>query len=264
MPLAPAVLADASSASPEQERRFFEQLRLPNGTWKTTYRHRLDDLNELLLGLLPVGHKLEVMDVGISSGISTVEWSEQLAAHGIDHRIVAGDIQIAGRLTTFGSWFSLVCDESGHEPLLLEVGPFSLPIRSERRTVRVLRPLLARLLRGLAMSRSCPVFLVTAEARQAPQIEVVRDDVLEPGHFEARFDVLRAANLVQRSYFDEPTLRQAIANLRDRIRNGGLLALCHTVEGVNRATVFRRDDDQLVAVAFLGGGVEVRELVLST
>jgi hypothetical protein len=263
MPLAPAVLDDSRPASPEQERRFFSKLRLQNGTWKTTYRHRLDDLNDLVAGLLPEGRELELMDVAVSSGISTAEWSEQLKARGIPHRILAGDLLVGGRLTTFGGWFALVSDESGREPLLLEVGNLSLPLRSERRLVKGSRPLLVPLLRLLAAARSRPVFLVSAEARQAPAIEVVRDDVLEGGRFEARFDVLRAANLVQRSYFDEPTLKRLIANLRGRVREGGLLVLCQTLEEENAATVFRRQGDQLVPVAVLGAGIDVHDLALA-
>jgi hypothetical protein len=263
MPLAPAVLEKSRPASPEQERRFFSKLRLPNGTWKTTYRHRLDDLNELVFGLLPEGRELELMDVAISSGVSTAEWSEQLKGRGVPHRILAGDLVVGGRLTTVGNWFALVSDESGREPLLVEVGGLSLPLRSARRFVRGARSLLVPLLRALTSARSRPVFLVSAEARQAPEIEVVRDDVMEGGRFGGRFDVVRAANLVQRSYFDEATLRRVIANLRDRVREGGLLVLCQTVGEENAATVFRRQGDQLVPVAALGEGIDVRDLALA-
>jgi hypothetical protein len=263
MPLAPAVLDDGRLASPEQERRFFSKLRLPNGTWKTTYRNRLDDLNELIFGLLPKGRELELMDVAVSYGVSTAEWSEQLKARGVPHRILAGDLLVGGRLTTIGNWFALVSEESTLEPLLLEVGEVSLPLRSARRAVRGLRPILVPLLRALASARARPVFLVSAEARQAPAIEVVRDDVTEGGRFEGRFDVVRAANLVQRSYFDEATLKRVIANLRDRVREGGLLVLCQTLDEANAATVFRRDGDQLVPVAALGDGIDVRDLALA-
>jgi hypothetical protein len=263
MPLAPAVLEVNPPASPEQERRFFSKLRLPNGTWKTTYRHRLDDLNDLVLGLLPEGRELELMDVAISSGISTAEWSEQLKARGVRHRILGGDLVVGGRLTTIGNWLALVSDESGREPLLLEVGELSLPLRSARRVVKVARPLLVPLLRALTAARSRPVFLVSAEARQTPEIEVVQDDVMRGGRFEGRFDVVRAANLVQRSYFDDATLRRVIANLRERVREGGLLVLCQTVGEENAATVFRRQGDQLVPVAGLGEGIDVRDLALA-
>lgn len=278
MPLAHALLDQEAAATPEVEKRFFSKVRLPNGTWKTTYPDRLDDLNERLLEFLPQGRDLQLMDVAVSSGISTAEWSAQLSANGIRHRIVAGDLVTDGWLTSSGAWFALLCDDRNLEPLLLEVGPISLPVRSERRSVRAARPLLVPLLRGIASlarrrdargreSRLLaygPISLVVAEARERAEIEVTQDDVTVPGRFHDRFDVVRAANLVQRAYFDEETLTLVIANLRDRVRVGGLLVLCQTVDGHgNQATIFLRESNQFVAVGSLGDGVEVRDLVLA-
>ena len=66
------------------ETEFFERVVLPNGTFKTTKPHRLDDLNQaalpFLTGLAADSQPLRIMDVGISSGVSTIEWHEQLAA----------------------------------------------------------------------------------------------------------------------------------------------------------------------------------------
>lgn len=276
MPLALEVLGQRGAPTPELERRFFAKLRLPNGTWKTTYRDRLDDLNVTLLGLLPSGRDLELMDVAVSSGVSTAEWSRQLSAKGIGHRLLAGDLLTEGSLTSSGSWFALLCDGGDRQPLLLEVGPVSLPMRSERPLVRAARPLLTPALRMLAAAarrrgseggsglahRTIP--LIVAEARERPQIEVVQDDVTESGRYRHRFDAIRVANLVQRGYFDEPTLRLILANLRDRLKDGGLLAVCQTVDDAgNQATVFRLQGDRFEAEASLGGGVEVCDIVLS-
>lgn len=264
MPLAPAVLEGSGPVSPEDERRLFEKLRLPNGTWKTTYRHRLGDLDRLLLELLPRDRELELMDVAVSSGISTAEWSAQLAAAGVRHRLLAGDLIVSARLLTWGGRVALLSDAGGREPLLLELGGAAVPLRSERRVVRATRPPLAWLLRRASVAkRQRQVPLIAAEARQAPEIEVVEDDVMVPGRFPGRFDALRAANLLQRSYFDEPTLLRLIANLRDRLREGGLLAICQTVGEENQATVFRRRGDHFERVASLATEVQVADLVLS-
>src|SRR5580704_1783814 len=64
----------------KQEAAFFASLRLRNGTFKTTDHHRLDDLNMLVIG---EWQKLDrkprqIMDVGVSSGISSLEWADAL------------------------------------------------------------------------------------------------------------------------------------------------------------------------------------------
>ena len=54
-----------------QEAAFFASIRLRNGTYKTTDHHRLDDLNEMVIGeWKKLGSKpSQIMDVGVSSGI---------------------------------------------------------------------------------------------------------------------------------------------------------------------------------------------------
>jgi hypothetical protein len=282
MPLALAVCGEGERPSLEAERRFFAKLRLPNGTWKTTYPNRLDDLNEWLLELLPKGRRLDVMDVAVSSGVSTLEWSDQLSARGVEHRLVAGDLCPQGWLTSWGDRFAVLFDDSGGEPLLLEIGPATLPVRSDRRLVRLTRPLLRPVLRAVArLARRLddppprdagppkglvhrPVSLVSAELRSRAEVEIVRDDVTVTGRFTEEFDVVRAANLVQRAYFDDDTLRSVLVNLRDRLRESGLLVVCRTSEdGINHATVFRRNGRDLVAEASINGGAEIRDLIPS-
>jgi hypothetical protein len=269
-------------ATPEIERRFFTRLRLPNGTYKTTYRHRLDDVNELLLGLLPRDRDLDLMDVAISSGFATIEWSDHLTTHGIAHRLVAGDLLTDATLTNFGDHLALLFDDGGQHPLLLELGRVSVPVWSDLRLARLVRPVLFPALRGIAAvgrgastavsdgskrstrwsHRSVP--LVTTELTRRPEIKLVQDDIMQPGRFAHAFDVIRVANLVQRVYFEDPTLQTMLNNLRNRLRDGGLLVICRTMDdGVNHATVFRLTGDRFSAEVSLNHGAEVGDLVLA-
>jgi hypothetical protein len=279
MPLALAVCGEGADPSREAERRFFGKLLLPNGTWKTTYPNRLDDLNERLLEFLPRGRGLELMDVAVSSGVSTLEWSDQLRANGVRHKLVAGDLYPDGWLTSWGNWFAVLFDGGNREPLLFEVGPLSLPMLADGRLVGRARPALVPLLRAVAgRARRVdagaaaphrglvqrPVSLVSPELLRRPEIELVHDDVTAAGSFAGRFDAIRVANLVQPAYFDQRTLGEIAVNLRDRLRDGGLLAICRTTEdGVNKATIFRRCGNHFSSDASLNGGSEVAELVLA-
>jgi hypothetical protein len=263
MPLSVSVLGDGGSASPDIESRFFAKIRLPNGTWKTTYRRRLDDVNELLLEHLPKSRPLELMDVAVSSGVTTLEWGDGLRAAGVEHRLLAGDLMVEGRLAAFGRRAAILYDRD-ETPLLIELGRLGVSVRSARRSVRTLRPLLEAGARLVPRGYRRVVPLVTPSLGERDEIEVVEDDVTRAGVYADRFDVVRAANIVQPVYFDRATIALIFANLRDRLRDGGLLAVCQTVEGRgNQATVFRRRGDRLEEVASLGGGVAVRELAPS-
>jgi hypothetical protein len=268
-------------ATPELEHKFFTKVRLPNGSYKTTYRRRLDDLNEMVLELLPRDRDLSVMDVAASSGISSIEWSDHLRAHGIRHKMVAGDL-VDAWLASWGTSFAVLFDGSGRTPLLFEVGSLTLRTHSDRWPARVVRPVLFPLLRAVAaMSRrsGCaapmtppaprrwiyrPIQLVSPKLLRQAEIAVVQDDITMPGTFGETFDAIRVANLLHRAYFDDETLTDMLRNLRGRLPNGGVLALCRTMEdGTNQATAFRRRGDRFVIEASLNGGVEVRDLVLA-
>jgi hypothetical protein len=265
MQLRLALYDEPGQADPELQEKFFGLLRLPNGTWKTTYPRRLDDVNEQLLEFLPRDRRLELMDIGISSGISTVEWSEKLTAEDFPHRLVAADLVVEGRLVSWGSSLAVLFDESGRIPLLLEAGPVMRPGLSDRPLERAAWRLLGPLLRLCApLGRSRAVPLVVPELRGREEVELVRDDITVPGRFRDRFDVIRVANLVQPAYFDAETLRRIVANLHERLHDGGLLVLCRTTdERENRATIFRRRGEHFISEASLNGGSEVSELVLA-
>jgi hypothetical protein len=278
LPKALGVYDNTDRWTPEIERRLLTKLRLPNGTYKTTYQHRLDDINETLLAFLPSDRSLNIMDVGVSSGQSTVEWSDHLHEHGFPHRLVAGDLATEAWVIHWGAWLGVLFDRGGRDPLLLSVGPMILPLRSDRWLAKLARPLLFPILRAVAAvarrARAAtsvspgngltyrPVPLVTPELGRRPVIELVQDDITLPGRFPLAFDVIRVANLVQRAYFDDGTLRTIVVNLRDRLRNGGLLVIGRTTEdGVNHATIFRRAGDRLVSEVLINGGTEVSDIV---
>jgi hypothetical protein len=120
-----------------------------------------------------------------------------------------------------------------------------------------------REVRGRRPLRSQRVALVVPELLADPAIELVEDDLLAPSadRFAGRFDAVRAANLLNRGYFDDEALRRMLARLAARLEPQGLLAVCRTEEdGTNHATVFRRGEEGLMPLARLGRGSEVEEL----
>jgi len=277
-PASLALFAGVGERTPAAERRFFDRLRMPNGTWKTTYARRLDDLNAAILPFVAREGRARCNDVAISSGVSTVEWSDQLTAAGVEHELVAGDLCVGGWLASIGTAGAVVYDERD-EPLLLELGPLSLPVQSSRSLARLARPVLVPALRALARAARArgapamapararrlvhrPIPLVVPELAERPDITLVTDDLLAPATFPEPFDVVRAANILHRAYFDDATLARMVANLRARLRDGGVLAICRTHEdGRNDATIFRRSGGELEPLATLGAGTEILELV---
>ena len=104
----------------------------------------------------------------------------------------------------------------------------------------------------------------------------IEDDILAGAPTET-VDVLRAANILNKGYFDEDILEQMVRNLRRRLRPGGLMIVCNTdynegfdygrmdYGGMNNASLFRLDaDGRFVVQARLNAGSEIEGLVLRT
>lgn len=267
----------------EVERVFFAGLQLWNRTFKTTAPGRLDDVNELVDQFLPRDRRLQVMDVAVSSGVTSAEWTEQLTRRGVEHDLIAGDLAVDGLLLTAGRRVAVLWERSGY-PLALQLGSCTFYIQQEGRNrtslvlyrpLRVLHRLASRLrlaAPGVAPARWAirlrPVRLVTQRLLSDPTVSVIRDDITEPGRFLDQIDVCRAANILNRGYFSDSALQRIARNLVERLRPEGLLIVCRTPGdadcGGNLTTVFRLSDGALHVIARLNGGNEIEELILSS
>ncbi len=263
-----------ATESASQEAALFAKLRLANGTFKTTAEHRLDDLNEFTLkcwresGFRPT----EVLDVGVSSGITTCEWFDELSRAGFSVRMIATDVAMWGNLVSLWPGIS-VLEAGGH---ILQHIIFGISIRPWRRrldyvTGYVLIGALANSLahRRLRLKhlRSDRVSLLSPRAERYAQIEWDEDDILakDSSKFIRRFDAIRIANLLNKSYFDSDQIRCAAANLRNRLRGENCVLIVNRTldDGSNHATMFRlTKEGRFEVTARLGQGSEIENIIL--
>lgn len=259
-----------------REDRFFHSIRLANGTYKSTAHRRLDDLNRFVMEFLPRERPLEAMDVAVSSGVSTAEWLLALDSAGIECNMLAGDAVVDARLISVGSLRALA-EKTGHL-LQLDVSGHAIPLPPPGRFDRLrYAPMIAFMqaatwlfdLQSRTIQRRCgvtcrPLTLMSRSLSQLPRIRTVEDDILHDIGYVQRFHVLRAANILNRAYFDVKTLERMLANLRSRLLPGGLLIVCRTNDaGMNNATVFTLGTDgRFTATARLNEGSEIADLVL--
>ena len=274
------------------ERSFFKAVRQHNGTYKYTYGNRLDELNEFVADLLPPARPLRLLDVAISSGITTLDWLSSLDRLGIEYTMTAGDVNLWAYLFSLGRHLHVLVDRTGY-PLQYDLFGRAVPNPPARRTLPVFLPFIV-LLRLLLKARfehcsrtasaggeynsarswiRCrPLTLVTPRLLENKHIELIEDDILHDHAIRDRFHVIRAANILNRSYFDEAELVAILANLRQRLVEGGLLVICGTIGDEckgrparisNHASVFAlREDSRFELTGRLGTGSVVEDLVL--
>jgi hypothetical protein len=271
------------------EKSFFSKLYLKNGVTKTTYAERFTDLNALSLNYLPKDEVLEINDVAVSSGISTLEWYELLAEKGYKVNIIGGDISVdAYFLKVFGVVSALY--EKGYFPLQFEVGSFRFPVMVVQ---GILKSLIFNLFQGIcslgfafspeakkivfnggaesysnAFIKLSKVDLISPLLKweENRHIRIIEDDIFKINpEFTQKFSVLRAANILNLGYFNDQTLMQLLGTLRQRIKPGGLFIVCRTRKSdkLNHATLFRlKENGQFEMLERLREGSEIEHLVL--
>jgi hypothetical protein len=277
------------SASPELqerlEREFFSRVALPDGTLKTTYSRRLDDLNRMTLPhLRRLGPgPLRITDVAASSAISTLEWQDFLQAAGVACQVSAGDRLFQASLVRVVRGFEALIDGEGnvlHLDLLgrglpprapglrgwvtaLLGGALGLALHLER---HALAPA-AGSSRQTRWLRSQPVLLASRRVIERGSVELMEDDLLAQNRAEqlGACHVIRAANILNRGYFPDPVLARMITTLRERLRPEGLLIVCRTdARGGNHASLFQwQSSSRFRLLERLGAGSEIEDLVLT-
>jgi len=240
-----------------REREFFSAIRLPNGSFKTTSSHRLDDFNEVILSTLPSDRRLLVKDVAVSSGVTTLEWAEQLRGAGIAHAMTATDLSLDAVLVSLPGEVRVLLDP---REFVLQVDLAGYAIRPDQLVRRdkalytlpvalathVARWKLAQRRRGKpgnarARSINCQrLKLVTPRLLHEPGIELLEEDLLRPRECAKRWDVIRAANVLNPAYFDEGELRRILGGLSASLAQRGLLGICRTdTDGSDHGSVMR-------------------------
>lgn len=277
MTLAASTLFAGSSGGvdPAEEARFYRSLKMRNGTFKTTRPHRFDDINPQLMDLLRtrVPGAPKVLDVGVSTGISTVELVAAFRAAGLAPAFTATDLYLAGHLVRLGGGLTVLTDRRGW-PLQYEMGGrvmrpwlrrldfLTLAVLPRALLNAALAPRVGKVVRA---GKGTPVALVTRAVSDDPGIRLVEDDILVPRpEFQGGFDFIRVANILNAGTFPTTALRTARDNVLSYLRGPGsclLVTRTSHKDDTNAGTLFERNEDgTLGVVQRFGGGSEIESL----
>jgi hypothetical protein len=252
--------------NPGIEHRFFKALSLPNRTFKTTQEHRLDDVNDAAwphIVALP-SRPLKILDVAASSGISTVEWYEHLSSRGLDFSMIATDMTVKASLLTVGPLAAVV--DANEQFLHIDMAGVGMltSTNSIRRPIIAVRTalfsVLFRMMNGRINRQSME--LVSRRFAANGKIQMLEDDLLAPNQprFVHTFHVIRAANILNLSYFKQSEILRILSNLKERLVDGGLLTVCRSGhDGVNNGSIFQLEGNALVPLGHVGFGSELNE-----
>jgi hypothetical protein len=280
----------------EVERNFFASLQLRNGTTKQTEANRLSDVNDATSSYFRelVRPPKEFLDVAVSSGISTGEWYADLRTAGLSNvRMTGTDLTLHAYLVEMNGFFRVLVQKCNF-PLQYDVG--GIPISAARHGRRgyldgtyLAAWLLRRIFQRISAKHRLPSRLLGNTACQLSDeqriritgLQLISPSVTERGGVNfidddlsaandpsliARFDVIRAANILNRVYFSEDTLILFLNRLRQRLKGpDAFLLICRTRrQGGNDATLFRLNTNGRFGVVLrVGSGSEIEAAALA-
>jgi len=252
----------ASRYDPQLEREFFSRIMLPNGSVKSTSEHRLDDLNVLLLPYVKqLQSPVRILDVAASSGVSSAEWHEQLTSEGVQFSLTATDLTVNAYHLKLGLTEAILDKKLNF--IHLSFAGRGMPPKAPW-PMGFIPSLLKRYLAfrmAYGANYRVPIKLLTKRLRNG-NFAIVEDDLLNGDGLKEDFDVIRAANILNVSYFSESILRRMISNLKMRLSKHGLLIVCRTkADRSNHGTIFQLQGDSFTALGRIGDGSEVEQLV---
>ena len=264
------------------EDTFLSSIRVGKGIARKTYAHRLDDVNQLVNQLLPAIRPLRMMDIGISSGVSTLEWIESVESRKVDYYMYAVDVAVRGVLVSLREGIDVLTDSRGR-PLLIDLKGRWIPYPPGKRhlvrflfsilLIRSLLYLIAEDIRECAANpksklvkrwfTTTPVPLVYSDLGKNARVTVLEGNLLERATLPKNLHVVRAANILNRSYFNEHQVVSIVDNLRSTLCPGGILVVCRTDDsGRTNGTVFRLSETgSLEILERINGGSEIEASV---
>lgn len=258
-----------------EEAATFAKLKMRNGTFKMTKPSRFKDLEAAISAFVAkMAPDSEVLDIGVSTGITAVELSEYMRSHGISARLTATDVFIDAFIVPILPGFTVLCDGEGW-PLQYDFRGFSLrpwirrldyvtlafvPLTLAR---RILQP---RLKAAVRSGKGTRVQMTTRLLPQGADIRFVENDITaHTPAFAGRFGFARAANILNLGYFPPAQINVALNNIRSYLRGAGsLLLVTRTDEtGKNNGTLFElAKDNQFRPLVRIGRGSEIEHLVI--
>lgn len=210
-----------------------------------------------------------ILDLGVSSGTTTIELIEALRRAGYRPAVTATDRTINARLVPLRWGCSALVEPGGH---VLQYDVLGAPIRPWRRrldyltgfaavgglTERLLGPQLAGARNGKSVT------LVSPHLARMPGVSLVEDDVTVCNpRLVGQFDLVRAANLLNKHYFSRESMAAAAANVRRYLRGSGaflLLLRTHNARDHHGSLLRMEQDGQLEVIERFGRGSEVEAL----
>lgn len=242
----------------------YRRVGIHGGITKQTAQNRFSTLDTRSAELIAAQDLPRVHDIGVSSGITSVELFERLQAVGAN----------AAKVTVSDRYARFYAQENGLQTDLFDADQrlqcsYLGPLYGDRHTSSKY-PLSQWLYRRAAAfdgDQAKPFYLFHPKLLRlidTGAISVLEYDVLNTKITEP-FTYVRCMNLLNLSYFEESALLQGIGNVKSSIADGGVLQIGRTEQsGENHVGFYHKTRAGLERFEQIGDGSEVHDLIIAS
>jgi len=255
-----------------------------NKTTRTTFRHRMVDVDEIALRLLRQNNRpdseLICQDRAASNCVTSTEWAEQmLAVFSRAHFEASDSLLYLFRISLSGGRIYFV--ESSGQPLQYVQFPFVVCLYPREPYRYLLNHIVAAFAKWSYRRLSLPENLADSLSNfeyRIDKISCVHPEARSLSRRDPRFtvcersvfqrtpglDVLRTMNILNLAYFSRKQLVDGVHAAFDSLKPGGLWITGRTLEEsqTNHVTFFRRTETKWEVLERIGSGSELEELVM--
>lgn len=291
------LLSVGEQPSAEQIRIFEDvsfTLRTSNGTFRTTFRNRFEDVDRASLRWIgkfyPAGSSFLVQDRAVSHGLTSAEFAQRIFEQFPKAVFEASDL-LLGLIELAVDGEVYVAERSG-TPLQYIKAPFVVPLYHKESFRYPWNRWVARRARRRFDNLKLPAGWSATQSTQSQRIShhgldlrvryipYIHPEAIaltrqnhnfgfhERSVFDAApgtCDVLRTMNIFNRDYFSNQQLTEGVSAAFQSLRLGGLWIVGRTLEKdhTNHATLLRRRENGWEVLERIGSGSEMEALALT-
>jgi chemotaxis methyl-accepting protein methylase len=236
-----------------------------NNTSKYTYSNRFDDLNEILTNIILNKNTnfLNIHDVAISSGITTIELHDHLQKSNFNFKITGSDR--FSEIYHKGNIIKYFYDIDGN---LVQIYFFNLFLGLKITNLFFLSKMLFYFFKNLYTPKHNlkKILLIDKKFKKYinnSSIQFVNYDLFDNNQLDDKFDFIRVMNVLNLLYFTESDIVNAINKLKQTLKLGSFVLIGRTNnEGINNATFYKLENNHTLSSFYsINNGYEFSYLI---
>lgn len=256
--------------NPEMHSDFCRDILTLDMASKMTSLSRFKNLNDALLPFIKTKRIISIHDVAVSNGITSLELYDFLKKNNIKFSLDISDKYNFYHVYMVSNHIQFFLDEDKNVSFVIFFGIYFNKSLSNffffSKYVTLIFTYLwsiydyffAAIKKNITINLFYPSVWSLIKSRK---ISYFRYDVFN-SVLKEKYDVVRCMNILILKYFSDSQIRVALHNLKESLRENGLLIIGRTsLDGVNHVSIYKKKKGGMILVHVLGEGSELNSYI---